>query len=55
LTLNWVSYEDALEQAFGQAPIDMRDPTPKLELEERFREIAETLQGGSAVDEEADE
>jgi hypothetical protein len=26
LTLRWVSYEDILEQALGQAPIDMLDP-----------------------------
>lgn len=50
LTLRWVSYEDFLEQALGQAPIDMLDPAPTPELEERFREVAGAL-GETATDE----
>jgi hypothetical protein len=55
LTLNWVSYEDVFEQAFGNAPIDMRDPGPTPELEERFIQIAEMLHGGPGVEEVEDE
>jgi hypothetical protein len=55
LRLNWVSYEDILEQAFGQAPVDMLDPAQIAGLETRFQEIAAELNpaaaaGGAAVE-----